>query len=96
MVMTFKDYLKNTTLGTQPIHELRAPQVIDVLKPMEARGNPETVKRLNDVMTFAVNTGLIAANPLSGIKASFKRPKKKTYLRYPLTNYPSLQSFWHW
>jgi integrase len=87
-------------LGTQPIHELHAPQVIEVLKPIESRGNLKTVKRLtqrlNDVMTFAVNIELIAKNPFDGIKASFKRPKKKTCLRYPLTNYPSLQSFWHW
>lgn len=68
-------------LGSQPIHELRAPLVIEALKPIEARGNLETVKRLtqrlNEVMTFAVNTGLIATNPLGGIKASFKRPKKE-------------------
>jgi hypothetical protein len=30
-------------------------------------------------MTFAVNTGLVYSNPLSGIKAAFAAPQKKSY-----------------
>lgn len=68
-------------LGGQPISALTAPEVIQVLKPQEAKGNIETCKRviswLNEVMTFAVNTGLIHSNPLIGIAAAFGVPKKR-------------------
>ena len=68
-------------IGKLPISQITAPLMIQTLKPTEARGSLETVKRVtqrvNDVMTFAVNTGLIHANPLAGIKAAFKKPKKE-------------------
>ena len=51
------------TLGSTPIHMIKAPATIDALKPLAAKGNLETVKRicqrLNEVMYFAVNSGLI-------------------------------------
>jgi len=68
-------------LGLTPIGELTAPLVIEVIKPISQRGNHETVKRLcqrlNEVMVFATNTGLIHHNPLSGIKEAFQTPVKK-------------------
>lgn len=68
-------------LGKTPISQITAPQVIDFLRPIEARGNLETVKRLtqrlNEVMVFAMNGGLINSNPLANIKANFKKPQKK-------------------
>jgi integrase len=68
-------------LGNTPISQITAPLVIGILKPIEAKGNLETVKRLtqrlNEVMTYAVNGGMTLANPLSGIKANFKKPKKE-------------------
>ncbi|RTR38443.1 DUF4102 domain-containing protein [Shewanella canadensis] len=68
-------------LGDLPIGSLTAPQVIKVLKPAEAKGNIETCKRviswLNEVMTFAVNTGVIHSNPLIGIAAAFGVPEKR-------------------
>ncbi len=68
-------------LSDIPVKEITAPQVIELLKPIEAKGSLETVKRLvqrlNEVMNFATNCGLIQANPLTGILAAFKKPKKK-------------------
>ncbi|MCS5593686.1 MAG: integrase domain-containing protein [Porticoccaceae bacterium] len=69
-------------IGKQPISSISAPMVIGALKPVEARGSFETVKRLcqrlNEIMVFAVNTGLIeGANPISGIKDAFIAPTKK-------------------
>jgi len=68
-------------LGQTPIRELTAPLVIEVIKPISQRGNHETVKRLcqrlNEVMVFATNTGLIHHNPLAGIKEAFQTPVKK-------------------
>lgn len=67
-------------LGTTPISAISAPQVINLLRPLETKGSLETVKRLsqrlNEIMTYGVNSGLIHANPLSGIRSVFKKPKK--------------------
>jgi integrase len=69
------------TLGKYPISKISAPIVIDELKPIAAKGTLETVKRLtqrlNEIMTYAVNTGLIHANPLTGIRSAFKKPTKQ-------------------
>jgi len=69
-------------MGQKPINSITAPSVISMLKPIEAKGSYETVKRLcqrlNEIMVFAVNTGIIlGANPLSGIKDAFIAPAKK-------------------
>ena len=68
-------------LGSRPISQIDAPIVIEVINPVAARGNLETVKRLcqrlNEIMTFAVNSGVIHHNPLSGIREGFANPVKK-------------------
>ena len=68
-------------LGSTPISSITAPKVINLLKPLETKGSLETVKRLtqrlNEIMTYGVNSGLIPANPLTGIGSVFKKPKKK-------------------
>lgn len=66
-------------LGNVPINSVTAPITIKALKPLEAKGSLETVKRvcqrLNEIMTFAVNTGIIFSNPLININAAFLKPK---------------------
>lgn len=61
--------------------QITAPVVIKCLRPIEAKGSLETVKRLlqrlNEVMNYAVNYWLVNANPLIGIKEVFKKPKKE-------------------
>ena len=50
-------------MGQKAIESITAPLVIRVLKPIKAKGSYETVKRLcqrlNEIMVFAVNTGII-------------------------------------
>jgi len=69
------------SLGKLPIHKVSAPKAIDTLNPIAAKGSLETVKRLsqrlNEIMVYAVNIGLIEANPLSGIGKAFKAPVKQ-------------------
>ncbi|CDU09305.1 Phage integrase [Vibrio diabolicus] len=83
-------------LGAIPVREITAPQVIELLKPIEAKGSLETVKRLaqrlNEIMNFATNCGLIHANPLTGIKAAFKKPKKENMAALTPTELPELMS----
>ena len=68
-------------LANTPIAKITAPSVINILRPLEAKGSLETVKRiiqrLNEVMVYAVNGGIIFANPLSGIRSNFKKPKRQ-------------------
>lgn len=68
-------------LGKVPIHKITALKAIEAIKPVSVKGNLETVKRLcqrlNEVMTFAANSGLIAANPLAGISNAFQTPPKQ-------------------
>lgn len=68
-------------IGKLPIHKITAIKAIETIKPIAAKGHLETVKRLcqrlNEIMTHAVNTGLITANPLTGISKAFKSPTKQ-------------------
>lgn len=67
------------TLGSWPVNELTAPVVIEELKPLEAAGKSETVtrvcQRLNELITWCVNTGILQHNSLAGIKAAFVSAK---------------------
>jgi integrase len=66
-------------LGNTPIHKINAPDTIKIIQPLAERQALETIRKLsrwlNEVMTFAVNTGLVHSNPLSGISKAFKAPK---------------------
>ncbi|WP_318419736.1 integrase domain-containing protein [Photobacterium leiognathi] len=68
-------------IANYPISQITAPMIITILRPIEAKGSLETVKRLtqrlNEIMNYSVNCGLVISNPLSGIKAAFKKPKKE-------------------
>lgn len=68
-------------IGNIPINEIRAPKVIDLLRPLEAEGKLETVRRLcqrvNEVFNYSVNHGLLDMNPCAAIRNVFKKPSKK-------------------
>lgn len=55
--------------------------MVEALKPIKARGALETVRwlvqRIDETMIYAVNTGLIDANPASGVEMAFEKPKKQ-------------------
>ncbi|HCG7093597.1 TPA: tyrosine-type recombinase/integrase [Vibrio parahaemolyticus] len=81
-------------ISDKPVKAITAPDIIELLKPIEAKGSLETVKRLaqrlNEVMNFATNCGLIQANPLTGIKAAFKKPKKENMAALTPAELPEL------
>jgi len=68
-------------IGEIPVQEIKARTIIEVLEPIKARGALETVRRLvqriNEIMIYAVNTGLLDSNPTSGVGMAFERPKKQ-------------------
>ncbi|MBN4075625.1 integrase, partial [Gammaproteobacteria bacterium AH-315-E17] len=66
-------------LGKVPIHKINAVNTIKVLTPLADENKLETVKKLcrwvNEIMMYAVNTGVIHSNPLAGIRKAFNAPK---------------------
>lgn len=68
-------------VGGNPVQQIKARTLVEALEPIKARGALETVRRLvqriNGIMIYAVNTGLIDANPASGIGMAFEKPKKQ-------------------
>mgnify|MGYP000388067023 FL=1 len=68
-------------IGEIPVQQIKARTLVEALEPIKARGALETVRRLvqriNEIMIYAVNTGLIDANPASGVGMAFEKPKKK-------------------
>lgn len=81
-------------ISDKPVKAITAPEIIELLKPIEAKGSLETVKRLvqklNEVMNYSANCGLIQANPLTGIRAAFKKPKKENMAALAPTELPEL------
>lgn len=69
------------SIGEIPVQALKARTIVEALEPIKARGALETVRRLvqriNEIMIYAVNTGLIDANPASGVGMAFEKPKKQ-------------------
>ena len=65
-----------------------------MIRPLEAKGSLETVKRviqrLNEVMIFAVNSGLIDSNPLAGIRKVFQTPKAQNMPSLPPSELPKI------
>ncbi len=68
-------------IGEVSVQQIKARTLVEALEPIKARGALETVRRLvqriNEIMIYAVNTGLIDANPASGVGVAFEKPKKQ-------------------
>ncbi|MEF3089632.1 integrase domain-containing protein [Raoultella scottii] len=68
-------------IGAIPVQDVKARTIVEALESIKARGALETVRRLvqriNEIMIYAVNTGLIDANPASGVGMAFDKPKKQ-------------------
>lgn len=68
-------------IGNTPINELTARKFVLILDPIKARGNLETLKRvlqrINEVMDFAANSGLIEINTAANVRKAFPTPVKK-------------------
>ncbi|HAS8513535.1 TPA: tyrosine-type recombinase/integrase [Vibrio parahaemolyticus] len=84
------------TLSSQPISMITAQSVIETLKVVEAKGSLETVRRLtqrlNEVMVYAMNCGLLQANPISNILAAFKKPTKQNMKKLESNELPALMN----
>ncbi|EOK4668283.1 integrase domain-containing protein, partial [Shigella flexneri] len=63
------------------VTDIKAHTLVQAVQPVQARGALETVRRLcqriNEVMIYAQNTGLIDAVPSVNIGKAFEKPQKK-------------------
>lgn len=68
-------------IGDVSVTDIKAHTLVKAVQPVQARGALETVRRLcqriNEVMIFAQNTGLIDAVPSINIGKAFEKPQKK-------------------
>ena len=68
-------------VGRVPIEQLTAPKAIEVINAIVGRNSHEiarkVARRMNSVMTYAVNAGIIHHNPLIGIKELIPSTKVK-------------------
>ena len=68
-------------IGDISVTDIKAHILVQAIQPVQARGALETVRRLcqriNQVMIYAQNTGLIDAVPSINIGKAFEKPKKK-------------------
>lgn len=68
-------------IGEILVQQIKARILVEALEPFKARGALQTVRRLvqriTEIMIYAVNTGLIDANPASGVGMALEKPKKQ-------------------
>ncbi len=66
------------TLGDRPIADITAPEILVVLRQVEARGRHETARRLrstiDEVFRHAVADGKAASNPASALRGAITTP----------------------
>jgi integrase len=70
-------------IGKQPIADITPPQLLEVLRRIEARGVIETAHRAlqdsSQVFRYAVATGKVVTNPARDLKDALKRPDPKHF-----------------
>ncbi|EPL6464359.1 TPA: integrase [Proteus mirabilis] len=81
-------------IGDISVTDIKAHILVQAIQPVQARGALETVRRLcqriNEVMIYAQNTGLIDAVPSINIGKAFEKPKKKNMPSIPPNQLPKL------
>ncbi|MCX8573918.1 MULTISPECIES: integrase domain-containing protein [unclassified Gilliamella] len=75
-----------------PINQVTAIKTINALQPLHNNNKYETVKRIcgriNEIMYYAVNMGIIDNNPVAKITNVFNSPKAKNHPTIPTAELP--------
>lgn len=70
--------LASPAIGARPITDITAPEVLSVLRTVEARGRHETAKRLRstigEVFRYAVASGRAETDPTDALKGALSMP----------------------
>jgi len=59
-------------IGEIPVQQIKARILVEALETVR-----RLAQRINEIMIYAVNTGLNDANPASGIGMAVEKPKKQ-------------------
>ena len=81
-------------IGEKLIHEITAPDVLDLIRIIEARGALDISRRakqgVGQVFQFAIACGLAANDPTAHLRGALKpRPRVKHMSRLPLSELPT-------
>jgi integrase len=70
-------------LGERPVTEITPPEVLEMARVVEARGNLETARRVmqicGQVFMYAIATGRAERNPVPDLRGALKTPVAKHY-----------------
>ncbi|HDC2544455.1 TPA: tyrosine-type recombinase/integrase [Salmonella enterica] len=82
--------------GEMMISDITAPVAIAALKSVSDKSalQKKLISRLNEIMTHAVNCGVIIANPLVKIKSAFNGKKTKSLAALPIESLPEFINWW--
>lgn len=73
-------------IGALPIAEVEAPDILDVLRKMEAEGLGDSTRRLKQhlglIFTFAIAEGRLSFNPVNGLEHALKPTPEVQHRRY--------------
>jgi integrase len=71
----------NSAIGSRPIADIEAPELLEVLRRVEAQGKHESTKRLRDaagdVFRFAIATGRAKRDPAADLKGALTHKKAR-------------------
>jgi integrase len=82
-------------IGDRPIGEITAPEILDMIRLVEARGALDVSRRLkqgvSQVFRFAIASGWVTVDPTLGLNDALKpKPPVKHMAHVPLTEFPEL------
>lgn len=82
-------------IGTRPIADIKPPEMLAMLRKIEARGALETLKRVRqrcaDIFTFAIASGLRSAeNPVTGLEKTLQTAKVRHHPALHVRQLPDL------
>ena len=82
-------------IGNRLIGEITAPEVLDMIRLVEARGALDVSRRLkqgvSQVFRFAIASGWVSADPTLGLNDALKpKPPVRHMAHVPLTEFPGL------
>lgn len=85
--------MATSEFGNEPIAELTAADILDLLKKIEAQGNYETARRLRStigqVFRYGVSTSRVDQDPTHALKGALVSPKVRH--RAAITDYKAFQ-----
>lgn len=82
-------------IGNRPIADITAPEILDMIRTVEARGALDVSRRLKQgvgqVFRFAIASGWASGDPTTGLNDALRpKPRVRHMARVPLGEFPQL------